>query len=164
MQKDPAYHLISTCGSSGNRYILFLMEESATGHPVYEIVTPEKGMWKPRRSLPKRRASFRGGDQAADFRYHLRAEERSGADGPAGEIIAIIKVIPEMVQLNSAESRVNLANISLKQVEETYKRDTQLFKQGVIAQEDFDLSKANYLKAVEEKDNHKVPWRSSATV
>ena len=64
-----------------------------------------------------------------------------------------IKVIPEMVQLNSAESRVNLANISLKQVEETYKRDTQLFKQGVIAQEDFDLSKANYLKAVEEKDN-----------
>ena len=48
---------------------------------------------------------------------------------------------------------VNLANISLKQVEETYKRDTQLFKQGVIAQEDFDLSKANYLKAVEEKDN-----------
>ena len=67
----------------------------------------------------------------------------------AGEIIAIIKVIPEMVQLNSAESRVNLANISLKQVEETYKRDTQLFKQGVIAQEDFDLSKANYLK----------PWR-----
>ena len=31
-KKDPAYHLISTCGSSGNRYILFLMEESATGH------------------------------------------------------------------------------------------------------------------------------------
>ena len=41
----------------------------------------------------------------------------------AGEIIATIKVIPEMVQLNSAESRVNIADISLKQVEETYKRD-----------------------------------------
>ena len=60
----------------------------------------------------------------------------------AGEIIATIKVIPEMVQLNSAESRVNIADISLKQVEETYKRDELLFKQGVIAQEDFDLSKA----------------------
>ena len=44
-----------------------------------------------------------------------------------------IKVIPEMVQLNSAESRVNIADISLKQVEETYKRDELLFKQGVIA-------------------------------
>ncbi len=71
----------------------------------------------------------------------------------AGEIIATIKVIPEMVELNSAESRVNLAIISLKQVEETYKRDSQLFKQGVISQEDFDLSEANYLKAVEERDN-----------
>ena len=46
-----------------------------------------------------------------------------------------------------------MADISLKQVEETYKRDELLFKQGVIAQEDFDLSKANYLKAVEEKAN-----------
>ena len=70
-----------------------------------------------------------------------------------GEIIATIKVIPEMVQLNSAESRVNVAEISLKQVEETYKRDEQLFKKGVIAQEDFDVSRANYLKAVEERDN-----------
>ena len=37
-----------------------------------------------------------------------------------GEIIAKIKVILEMVQLNSAESRVNVADISLKQVEETF--------------------------------------------
>lgn len=70
-----------------------------------------------------------------------------------GEIIATIKVIPEMVQLNSAESRVNVADISLKQVEEVYKRDEQLHKQGVIAQEEFEASKANYLKAVEEKEN-----------
>ena len=70
-----------------------------------------------------------------------------------GESIATIKVIPETVQLNSAESRVNVAEISLKQVEETYKRDEQLFKKGVIAQEDFDVSRANYWKAVEERNN-----------
>ena len=69
-----------------------------------------------------------------------------------GEIIATIKVIPEMVQLNSAESRVNVAEISLKQVEEVYKRDEQLYKQGVIAQEEFETSKANYQKAVEERN------------
>ena len=33
-----------------------------------------------------------------------------------GEIIARIKVIPEMVQLNSAESRVRVAKISLEQI------------------------------------------------
>ncbi|MCE5226465.1 MAG: efflux RND transporter periplasmic adaptor subunit [Porphyromonadaceae bacterium] len=70
-----------------------------------------------------------------------------------GEIIAKIKVIPEMVQLNSAESRVKLAQISLSQIEETYKRDKQLHNQGVIAIEDFELSEANYKKAKEEAQN-----------
>lgn len=70
-----------------------------------------------------------------------------------GEIIARIKVIPEMVQLNSAESRVRVADISLKQIEETFQRDETLFRQGVIAREDFDLSQAGYLKAKEEREN-----------
>ena len=88
--------------------------------------------------------------------FITKVEEGSPAEKAglqAGDIIATIKVIPEMVQLNSAESRVNVAEISLKQVEETYKRDEQLFQKGVIAQEDFDVSRANYLKAVEERDN-----------
>ena len=59
-----------------------------------------------------------------------------------GEIIAKIKVIPEMVQLNSAESRVRVAKISLEQIEATYKRD-----------EDYETSLANYKKAQEEAEN-----------
>jgi HlyD family secretion protein len=70
-----------------------------------------------------------------------------------GEILARIKIIPEMVQLNSAESRVNVAQISLKQVEETFRRDEALFGQGVISKEDFNVSNANYLKAKEEYAN-----------
>jgi HlyD family secretion protein len=70
-----------------------------------------------------------------------------------GEIIARIKVIPEMVQLNSAESRVNVSQITLKQVEETFKRDETLFGQGVISKEEFNVSNANYLKAKEEFAN-----------
>ena len=70
-----------------------------------------------------------------------------------GEIIAKIKVIPEMVQLNSAESRVRVAKISMEQINETYKRDKQLFDQGVISKEDYQTSMANYKKAEEEVDN-----------
>jgi len=70
-----------------------------------------------------------------------------------GEIIARIKVIPEMVQLNSAESRVNLSTISLKQVEETFKRDEQLYSQHVISTEEYEASKAAFLRAQEEKNN-----------
>ena len=45
-----------------------------------------------------------------------------------GEIIARIKVIPEMVQLNSAESRVRVAKINLEQISATFKRDKELQK------------------------------------
>lgn len=63
----------------------FLWKKAQPVITVYEIVTPEKGDVETKTvATGKRRASFRGGDQAADFRYHLRAEERSGADGPSG--------------------------------------------------------------------------------
>ena len=70
-----------------------------------------------------------------------------------GEIIAKIKVIPEMVQLNSAESRVRVAKISLEQIEATYKRDKELHDQGVISKEDYETSLATYKKAQEEAEN-----------
>lgn len=70
-----------------------------------------------------------------------------------GEIIARIKVIPEMVQLNSAESRVRVAEINLQQISSTFKRDEELFNQGVVAREDYELSQANYKKAQEEVEN-----------
>ena len=58
-----------------------------------------------------------------------------------------------MVQLNSAESRVRVAKISLEQIEATYKRDEDLHKQGVISKEDYETSLANYKKAQEEAEN-----------
>lgn len=62
----------------------FLWKKAQPVITVYEIVTLKKGCGNQDGRYRKRRASFRGGDQAADFRYHLRAEERSGADGPSG--------------------------------------------------------------------------------
>ena len=132
----------------------FLWKKSQPEVTVYEIVSPKwetvetktvaTGNVEPRYEVEIK-------PQISGIIAELRKE--AGQMVKEGEIIATIKVIPEMVQLNSAESRVNVAEISLKQVEETYKRDEQLFKKGVIAQEDFDVSRANYLKAVEERDN-----------
>ncbi|MEG1543509.1 MAG: efflux RND transporter periplasmic adaptor subunit [Tannerellaceae bacterium] len=79
--------------------------------------------------------------------------KEAGETVKAGEIIAKIKVIPEMVQLNSAESRVRVAKINKEQIDETYKRDKQLFDQGVISKEDIQTSLANYKKAQEEVEN-----------
>ena len=79
--------------------------------------------------------------------------KEAGQQVKSGEIIATVKVIPEMIQLNSAESRVNIADINLKQIESTFKRDEQLSNQGIITGQEFDVSKANYLKAKEEVAN-----------
>jgi len=70
-----------------------------------------------------------------------------------GEIIATVKVIPEMGQLNSAESRVRVADINLKQVETEYARQLKLHETGVISKEEFDVAETSFNKAKEEKVN-----------
>jgi len=70
-----------------------------------------------------------------------------------GDVIATVKVIPEMGQLNSAESRLRVAEINLKQIEAEYARQVQLFEKGVIAKEEFETADATYKKAQEEKTN-----------
>ena len=58
----------------------------------------------------------------------------------AGDIIAKIKVIPDMVSLNSAESRVQLAQISFDQTKRNYERDQKLYAEKVISKEEFEKS------------------------
>ena len=55
-----------------------------------------------------------------------------------GDILATVKVIPEMGSLNSAESRVSLAKIALEQVEKDFARVKQLYEQGVVSKEEFE--------------------------
>lgn len=81
--------------------------------------------------------------------------KEAGETIKVGEVIAKVKVIPEMGQLNSAESRLRLAEISLKQVQTEYDRQVALFEKGVISKEEFDTAEANYKKAKEEKENAK---------
>lgn len=68
----------------------------------------------------------------------------------AGEVIAVVKVIPDVSQLNSAESRVRLAQISVGLVKSEYERQKQLFEKGVIAKEEMDKSEVDYKNAKEE--------------
>jgi len=73
----------------------------------------------------------------------------------SGDVIASVKVIPEMGQLNAAESRLRVAEINLQQIETEFARQSEIFKKGVISKEEFDASQASYNKALEEKSNAK---------
>ena len=57
-----------------------------------------------------------------------------------GEVIAKVKVIPELGQVNSAESRVSLAEINEKQAQTDFDRIEKLFKDKLISREDFEKS------------------------
>lgn len=57
-----------------------------------------------------------------------------------GEVIAKVKVIPELGQVNSAESRVRLAEINEKQAQTDFDCVEKLFKDKLISREDFEKS------------------------
>src|SRR5690349_3719518 len=44
-----------------------------------------------------------------------------------GDVIARVKIIPDMVNLNNAESRVNRARLSMENAKRDYNRSKQLF-------------------------------------
>jgi len=69
----------------------------------------------------------------------------------AGEVIAKVKVIPDMGQLSSAESRVRLAEINLKQVESDFKRTEELHGKKLVSDEEYEKSRQQLQQVREEK-------------
>lgn len=83
--------------------------------------------------------------------------KEAGQHVQSGEAIAKIKVVPDMAQLSSAESRLRIAENSIKNITQIFQRDSALFVRKVISQEDYDKSLLQYVQAKEElkaaKDN-----------
>jgi HlyD family secretion protein len=67
-----------------------------------------------------------------------------------GDVIAKIKIIPNMVSLNNAESRVNRAEISLENSKRKFDRQKELYDDGVIPAAEFEQYELNYENALEE--------------
>ncbi|MDR0371750.1 MAG: efflux RND transporter periplasmic adaptor subunit [Prevotellaceae bacterium] len=71
-----------------------------------------------------------------------------------GDIIAKIQVIPDMVSLSSAESRLNRARLALDQTAKNFERDKKLYESNVISKEEFEKSQLQY-------DNDKEELKSA---
>ena len=69
----------------------------------------------------------------------------------AGDVIAKVKVIPDMGQLSSAEARVRLSEINLKQAQVNYDREENLYNQKLVSADEFDKIKQALHQAKEEK-------------
>ena len=69
----------------------------------------------------------------------------------AGDVIAKVKVIPDMSQLSSAEMRVRLADINLKQAQTDFEREENLYNQKLVSADEYDKSKMALQQAKHEK-------------
>ena len=67
-----------------------------------------------------------------------------------GNLLAKVKIIPDMVSLNSAESRLNKARLQLEDAKLVYERQKKVFEQGVFPEADFQRYRTEYNTALEE--------------
>ena len=131
---------------------VFLWQKSQPEEVVYNEFTPKvedlrkttivTGKIEPRNEVNVK-------PQVSGIITHLMKE--AGDYVQAGEIIAKVKVIPDMAQLSSAESRVRLAQINLAQARIDFQREEELFKKDLVSADEFDKKKQALLQAQQEK-------------
>ena len=140
---------------------VFLYQKSQPEEVIYEIVTPEvadlekttvaTGKIEPRDEVLIK-------PQISGIIAEVYKE--AGEHVKAGEVIAKVKVIPELGQLNSAESRLRLAEISARQAETDFSRLKQLYDEQLISREEYEKAEVSVKQAREElltaKDNLQI--------
>lgn len=152
MKKYSKLIIISIIGLIFIGTFVFLWQKSQPKEVVYSEFTPEKkdlqkttvitGKIEPRNEVNVK-------PQISGIIAELMKEP--GDRVQQGEVIARVKVIPDMGQLSSAESRVRLADINLKQVERDYARVQNLHDQRLVSDEEFEKSRQQLKQAQEEK-------------
>lgn len=152
MKKYSKLIIISIIGLIFIGTFVFLWQKSQPKEVVYSEFTPEKkdlqkttvitGKIEPRNEVNVK-------PQISGIIAELMKEP--GDRVQQGEVIARVKVIPDMGQLSSAESRVRLADINLKQMERDYARVQNLHDQRLVSDEEFEKSRQQLKQAQEEK-------------
>lgn len=140
---------------------VFLYQKSQPKEIVYEVVTPEvtdlekttvaTGKVEPRDEVLIK-------PQISGIIAEVYKE--AGQTVQQGEVIAKVKVIPELGQLNSAESRVRLAEINANQAETDFSRTRKLYDDKLISAEEYEKGEVSLKQAREElqtaKDNLEI--------
>ena len=76
--------------------------------------------------------------------------KEAGEHVQAGEVIARVKVIPDMQQLSSAQARVRLATVNAQQAKTDLDREQVLFDKGLVSADEYDKIRQTYRQAREE--------------
>ena len=126
----------------------FLWKQSQPAPVVYELVTPEQrdvvqktvatGTLEARTQV-ELKPQITG--VITDLRVH------AGQTIKAGELVAVIRVIPDMNQLTQAQNSVESARIALEEVEREAERTQRLYDKGVVSKEENEQAQNNLASA-----------------
>ncbi|MGB0837664.1 MAG: efflux RND transporter periplasmic adaptor subunit [Flavobacteriaceae bacterium] len=79
-----------------------------------------------------------------------------GAEVKTGDLIATIRVVPDVAQLNSSKGRVNNAELEYKNSKIMFERNEKLFNKGVISEQEFQDTELRYNNAMTNLENAKI--------
>ena len=130
---------------------VYLYQKSQTKPTVYEVETPKY-------ADIKRTTVLTGSIEPRD-KVEIKPQingiiseiiKEAGDEVKNGDIIAKVKVIPEMEQLNAAENRVRLAKFEADQAVRDYERTKKLYDDKLVSAEEYEKAKLAMDKAQEE--------------
>lgn len=82
-----------------------------------------------------------------------------GSPVKAGDLIAVIKVVPNDQTLNQAQGRVSTARIALNNTKIEYDRNKSLFDKGVISSQEFNNLQLQFDQANQELKNARADYQ-----
>lgn len=137
---------------------VYLYQKSKTVPTVYETETPVVGDIIKKTVatgsiVPRKEIAIK--PQESGIVTHVYVE--AGDLIKQGDMIARIQIIPEMVQVNEAESRVNKARLAFENAKIAFERIKDLYEQKVIALSEYEAEELKYNNSREDlaaAENH----------
>ncbi|TAI47021.1 efflux RND transporter periplasmic adaptor subunit [Flagellimonas allohymeniacidonis] len=160
MNKYLKYGLISVAVIAIMLAVVYFIKQNSTPKKLYETETVERKdiinkVIVTGKVIPEDEINIK--PQISGIIDKIFLEE--GVDVNAGDLIAVIKVVPNEQSLNQAAGRVRNAEISLNNAKIEFDRNKTLFDKGVISSQDFNNQKLTYDQAQQELTNARTDYQ-----
>ena len=131
--------------------LVFLYNKSRKKTVVYKTTTPVitsivKKAVATGSIVPRKEIEIKPQVSGVVDQIHVEA----GDSVNQGDLLARVKIIPDLVNLNQAESRLKKARIRLDDAKKSCDRSEKLFKKGIIAESELQEDELDYNTAQEE--------------
>ncbi len=160
MNKYVKYGLIGIVVIGIMAAIVYFLKQNSTPVELYKTESPERKdivnkVIVTGKVIPEDEINIK--PQISGIIDRIMLEE--GVKVKAGDLIAVIKVVPNEQSLNQAAGRVRNAELALNNAKIEFDRNKALFEKGVISSQEFNNQKLTYDQAVQELKNAQADYQ-----